>query len=238
MKTNLIEDSLNFYNSFKGSTLDEYRKKHKSYFDHVDRIIIDRILLNNKRSSLLDIGCGDGVRAKNISGLTGIESTLLIDNCQNMVDICNAFSGLACKKCLNSNAIISDAESFNFNKKFDVILCLANLLGHLNNVQACINNIFNHLSEGGIAFVEVNNKYHVGKYGLLNVLKNIFGDLLRTHSGKFKIVSFDSYVYLHNPFELDSKMRCFAYEKFFINNNGYSNMFNGNLLYVLKKRKA
>ena len=65
--------------------------------------------------------------------------------------------------------------------KFDVILCLWNVLGHLPDREArilALKNMANLLSRDGTLFIDVNNRYNANSYGCIHTFARMFYDFL------------------------------------------------------------
>ena len=220
-------NSIYYYNTFSRNSLTSYKDKNKSYFEKIDSIITE-FIKKNKYKTLLDVGCGDGIRSNNICLECDISDPVLIDNCQNMIDLCaeNDYKASLCE---------ADKQ---FDKKFDIILCIANLLGHIDNEENVIESINHNLNNNGVAFVEINNRYNINKYGLFKVIINLFKDFFKIKNGFYKIKN-KYLVYLYAPQEIDKLLnKYFKVEKRCIDSDGCikKSQFQGQILYILSKK--
>lgn len=91
--------------------------------------------------------------------------------------------------------------------RFGTVLCLWNVLGHivqLEDRERAVKNISKLLCDGGLLFIDVNNRLNVSQYGVFRVLKNLASVLLRQKGGLFSLPVHDSvsHVYLSNKWEL------------------------------------
>jgi 2-polyprenyl-3-methyl-5-hydroxy-6-metoxy-1,4-benzoquinol methylase len=163
-----------------------YASAHK-YLSSIDRLII-RYAPDNI-DSYLDVGAGDGVRASKLCKVLRPHRTVLVDRNHGMFEKCKQ---LDIGECHQSNIV-----DFDIDCKFDVITCLWSVLGHLDSQkerQAALNKMKSLLSEQGILFLDLNNRYNIAQYGLLSVIKNIF------RGGWFPLNDSSS-VYVHSFWE-------------------------------------
>jgi len=73
-----------------------------------------------KGDHVLDLACGTGVVSKTISSKVGPKGFVLgVDLSSKAISIAKKWNS----KKKNLDFIISDAENFHFNKKFDVVTC-------------------------------------------------------------------------------------------------------------------
>lgn len=103
-----------------------------------------------KKSSgndLLDIGCGTGEHIK------------YLKNTYNVIgaDISDEMLMLAKQKNPDVSFCIMNLLDFNFDQKFDAIICLFSAIGYLvtkENLDIAIRNVSAHLKKGGVFIVE------------------------------------------------------------------------------------
>jgi len=143
----------------------EYSAKKSAYLDAVDRFVIENIPAGAK--SLLDVGAGDGIRGMDIARRRGIGKVVLSDPSSEMIARCRQLGSDDIWQC----AVESLPET---TLRFDVILCLWNVLGHLAGrdvrVQALLR-IRQLLAPGGAIFFDVNNRHNASGYGLFEVAR-------------------------------------------------------------------
>lgn len=236
--------SKNFYKHFSNS-FKEYSFSKKKYLDTIDDIISD---LDNKPRSIIDIGAGDGRRSLKIAKKLGVNDLILVDDCDEILsDI---------KEDLNIKKIIEDISDNDFYKKIekksDLVLCLWNVLGHIETEEeriSAIKNISNLLNVNGVVYLDVNNRYNAKQYGFKNVVRNILKDLVffNKNNGDFSFSfkegenDIKTKVHIFNPYELDKYFKMYGLkilDKKFINYSTgeiESNIFSGQILYKLKK---
>lgn len=150
----------------------EYSEKKSAYLEAVNQYIVDRIPPNAQ--SLLDVGAGDGIRGMAIARQKGIGYTVLCDLSSEMA--------ARCKNLYPSEVWQAPAEELPVtNRRFDVILCLWNVLGHLDDRRARIKALTGMgrlLSDAGMLFFDVNNRHNAVAYGRCEVFKRRVLDCL------------------------------------------------------------
>jgi 2-polyprenyl-3-methyl-5-hydroxy-6-metoxy-1,4-benzoquinol methylase len=185
-----MESSIDLYSKF-AKYYRQYSKKRQKYLDKIDQLILNS-LPNDSVISLLDVGCGDGVRIKRLydKSANNITQMTLVDNCPPMIT-------LACKKLKDSKNVeirlvdISDTQlTTKLRGKFEVICCLWNVLGHIetdNKRILALRNMKKMLTKDGKIFLDVNNRYNFLQYGFKNVLINIWKDVTdpKSENGDF-----------------------------------------------------
>ncbi|MEK7172388.1 MAG: methyltransferase domain-containing protein, partial [Patescibacteria group bacterium] len=197
-----------FYTKF-ASLYADYATNRVKYLSAVDSFIKNELRIPlEPNSSLIDIGSGDGKRAKKIANTFGIKDITLVDNSDGMIDLIKKIEAV---KSIQAN--IADPD-FNLDKKYDIVLCLWNVLGHIPSVDGrkiALNNLAGLVKSNGLIFFDVNNRYNRSQYGLKSVLQNILKDILASKSsnGDFKL-KFDTEkellqtnVHIFNPFEIE-----------------------------------
>lgn len=212
-------------------------KEKNNYISSIDSIIINKI--NKDVNKFLDIGTGDGSRAIKISKHIGAKKIYLLENCPEMINPIYYNKDI--------NIIEDDILNFKTEEKFDVITCLWNVLGHIQGKSdryLAINKMYNYLAKDGLLFIDVNNRYNLKNYGLINFLKNIKKDISNSKEAGFynlKIENSSTSVYIHLPFEINKIAKEVGFktiEQKFINyDNGMieKNFLGGQSFYSLKK---
>ncbi len=105
-----------------------------------------------KNSYVLDIGCGDGYYAFQISKNKKIKNVTALDVSKNSIDY-------AKKKypCSKINFIIGEFEKINFNeKKFDAVY-MCEIIEHFDNTEKILKKIFTILKPDGMLFISTPN---------------------------------------------------------------------------------
>jgi 2-polyprenyl-3-methyl-5-hydroxy-6-metoxy-1,4-benzoquinol methylase len=148
----------------------EYANKRSRYISSVNEFIFREA---GHPKTFADVGSGDGLRGHLIGDRFGTKTTL-IDNSDGMLKLEAEISGVTVLK--------ADISSVMFDRtnKYDLVTCLWNVLGHIPTPEkrlGALKNLSSILSESGILFIDVNNRYNIANYGLFSVAKNIFMDL-------------------------------------------------------------
>ncbi|MBR9847597.1 MAG: class I SAM-dependent methyltransferase [Algicola sp.] len=134
-----------------------------NYLDAIDHLIITDV--NGKNiENYLDIGAGDGRRSIKISNNISVNNVTLLDESSEMLN-----------KLQDSKFDIVNESFLDFNstKKYDLITCLWNVIGHLPDKKSRIlffDKISNLLSDNGAFYFDVNNRYNISNYGYKNVM--------------------------------------------------------------------
>jgi len=137
-------------------------QQRKRYLDSIDELIIQRVPDNGRL--LLDVGAGDGSRASKIASRAKIDSVILLEPSREM-----ARRSAEAREIWNIRAEELDGDDAEFSsRRFDVILCLWNVLGHIRPASArerVLRQLGKLLSPGGRLFVDVNHRYNAKVYG-------------------------------------------------------------------------
>ncbi len=180
----------------------EYSQKKTSYIKAVDAFILENLPRNTK--SILDIGCGDGIRLESLLNKISFEQAWAVDSSSEMVALARS----------NTRAEVVQADIGNSNIevfvpiKFDVIFCLWNVLGHVDGYEArnrAILNMSEVLNVGGRIYIDVSNRYNIKHYGWRTVLKNLLTDCVHSNrdNGTFSYniqVASDKSIVAHSHF--------------------------------------
>lgn len=187
----------------------EYSEKKAEYINSVNKYIIDNI--PDDAASLLDIGAGDGIRGMYIAEQKKIKYVTLCEPSKEMI--------ARCKELHTSRLWQHAAEDLpECNEKFDVIICLWNVLGHLSHRQArikALKGINRLLADTGVFFFDVNNRHNASAYGWLNIIGRIFIDFVSpdesrgdaTFEWKIGNIIFPAKGHLFTPAEIESLIR-------------------------------
>src|SRR5215469_12811932 len=136
-------------------------QKREHYLLAVDREIVKRIPAGSR--SLLDVGAGDGSRALRIGSQAGIENVVLVEPSQNM-------RGLNPASVETWRIRAEDLDPGSTARKFDVITCLWNVIGHVPGTERRTRALFGMqrlLSQRGRLFLDVTHRYNMRSYGTL-----------------------------------------------------------------------
>lgn len=150
----------------------EYSETKKNYLQKVDECIIQNS--PSQVNSLLDVGAGDGVRGIGIAHRLNARRIVLTEPSKKMFSLCKQHTAAELWNC--------EAASMPLNQgKFDVILCLWNVLGHMPNNHArhsALKRMASLLADGGKLFIDVNNRYNAPAYGWVRVPLRMIVDAL------------------------------------------------------------
>jgi SAM-dependent methyltransferase len=131
-------------------------EERRSYLDSIDRLVIAGIPPGSR--SMLDVGAGDGSRARRIAQARDIPELVLLEPSVAMQ---------------RGNAIDQTmrAEDLHLvHAEFDVITCLWNVLGHIfpsaNRLEA-LRQFARLVSPQGRIFVDVQHRYNARHYGAI-----------------------------------------------------------------------
>lgn len=165
-----------FYTKFAQSYA-EYASEKKAYILAVDNIIKEECGL---AKTIVDVGAGDGKRGRRIANLLGVKNFTLIDSSDGMVAISQNIP--------NATVVKADISSLEFSleEKYNVVLCLWNVLGHVPSAETrrvAFNNLKTLVGDGGVIFLDVNNRYNISQYGMKAVIRNIWRDLFFPNEG-------------------------------------------------------
>jgi len=130
----------------------------RAYLARIEELVIAEIPAGS--SSLLDIGAGDGARSRRIAEAAVLTNVVLLEPSAEMRRFWpTGTQGWAIR-----------AEELNTrNDRFDVIICLWNVLGHIfpagQRVEV-LRQCARLLSPAGRLFVDVSHRYNAVHYGL------------------------------------------------------------------------
>lgn len=139
----------------------EYALKRKSYIEAVDGLVLTHL---RSKSSLMDVGSGDGNRFRRILSQSTIKKAIAVEPSSEMAKRCR----------LNAQVevIETTVDKLNDVGRFEAITALWNVLGHiplalriasLQKMAAC-------LAPDGIIMLDVNNRHNAPAYGRFKVL--------------------------------------------------------------------
>lgn len=193
-----------FYDKF-ANFYSDYAQSKKPYLSAVDNFIKKN---SGTPKTLIDVGSADGKRGKIIADALSVRDVTFVDNSDSMIILSKNITGVNVQK-----ADISD-PNFKSEKKYDLVICLWNVLGHISTIKGRENafkNLVELLADGGVMFIDVNNRYNISNYGLLEFIKNILKDIFlpRNRVGNFnlnfftKSGSIKTNVHIFSPFEIN-----------------------------------
>lgn len=148
----------------KKQPLDEgHNKQVKTYFNNTNnylnnnanialrKYIIQSLIGQPVNSSILDIGCGNGELSLQYSKHNKLD---YLDISENMINIVK--SNLNQNQLKANNLIVGEVLSYDFNKRYDIILCVG-VLAHVSSVNSVINKTKNLLKEDGCIIFQFTN---------------------------------------------------------------------------------
>ena len=143
-------------------------EERRPYLDSIDRLVISWIPPGS--GSMLDVGSGDGRRARRIAEAGGIAQLLLVEPSVGMHGS-------------DTKVRTMRAEELQLVEPgFDVITCLWNVLGHIfpSASRAKVLHQFARLvSPQGRIFVDVHHRYNARHYGAIPTALRYLHDRLR-----------------------------------------------------------
>jgi len=155
----------------------EYAGGKSAYLAAVDRFVLENLPAG--ADSLLDVGAGDGVRAMALAREAGIRRVVLCDS--------SAAMAARCRSLAPAEVWHLPAEAMPVaGEPFDVILCLWNVLGHLDtgNRRTALARMKELLSPRGAIFLDVNNRHNAAAYGWMTVAGRAVVDFLHPDEGR------------------------------------------------------
>jgi SAM-dependent methyltransferase len=135
-------------------------QQRKRYLDTIDELIVNRVAGSR---SLLDVGAGDGSRTTKIATEGNIESVVLLEPSREM-----ARRSVEPREVWAIRAEELDGDLEFSSRRFDAIICLWNVLGHIRPASArlqVLSHLRKMLSSSGKLFVDVNHRYNARTYG-------------------------------------------------------------------------
>jgi 2-polyprenyl-3-methyl-5-hydroxy-6-metoxy-1,4-benzoquinol methylase len=134
-------------------------EQRRPYLDRIDQLVLAEMPPGTR--SLLDVGAGNGARARRIAETRGVAELVVLEPSLAMQG-----NGSA-----NAKFWTMRAEELNsVQAEFDVITCLWNVLGHIFPASSRVEVLrqFGRLvSPTGRVFVDVNHRYNARQYGAL-----------------------------------------------------------------------
>jgi 2-polyprenyl-3-methyl-5-hydroxy-6-metoxy-1,4-benzoquinol methylase len=163
----VIQDPVIAYDQI-GPVFARIAEQRKLYLDGIDRLVISGIPAGSR--SMLDVGSGDGVRARRIARASDIPNLVLLEPSTGM-------------KRGDATVRTMRAENLHLLQgEYDVITCLWNVLGHIFPAAArseVIHQFARLLSPQGRIFIDVQNRYNARHYGKIPTALRFLHDHLR-----------------------------------------------------------
>jgi SAM-dependent methyltransferase len=221
----------------------ELSRGRDAYLRSVEQLILARIPHGSR--SLLDIGAGDGVRARRIASAAGIPRLVLLEPSAAMAALAG---GPAELWPIRAEALKPEA----ITERFDVVTCLWNVLGHIrpgSERQRTLTGIAQLLTPHGLFFLDVNHRYNARSHGVVATAarwihdrllpSDTNGDARAKWSSGSEIVSTFGHVFTDREVvRLAHAARLKPLERFVVDyDTGQRRRFafSGNLLYVFRR---
>ena len=173
----------NHYYDNLSKTYDQISKKKRKYLDSIDQEIFN-FLKSLNINTILDVGIGDGRRSnKYITKLNFSEKNFYgIEPSTKMY--------LEAKENFNEkqNIFNINLESYQTDQKFDLIMCLWNVIGHVSNLEIFIKKVSELISRKGYFIFDYNNIYNLKEYGLRSFMSNLLCGFFKDKF-EFRVVS-------------------------------------------------
>ena len=219
----------------------ELARERKAFLESVERLVISAIQVGSR--SLLDVGAGDGSRARRIAQTRGIPELMLLEPAVAM-------------QCGAPDIRTMRAEDLHtIAPGFDVILCLWNVLGHIFPATARIEVLRQFarlLAPHGKAFVDVAHRYNARHYGVAPTAARFIHDMFASREGNGDVaVSWDfrgkrtttqGHVFTHREMASLCRSAGLDIERKFVLDYATGQErrwdFEGHLLYVLRPRQT
>jgi ubiquinone/menaquinone biosynthesis C-methylase UbiE len=165
-------DAVKLYDAF-APYYREYSLSKSAYLTAVEKYVVEHLPEN--ASTLLDVGAGDGIRGMIIAGERKIGHVVLAEPSSEMADRCRKLPATEVWQLPAEELPTTDA-------RFDVIICLWNVLGHIGTrykrIEA-LKRMRRMLDDEGRLFLDVNNRHNASAYGSIRVLGRRFIDAIR-----------------------------------------------------------
>lgn len=204
-----------------------YSRSRLLYLNAVDSVVRQYL---TPESSVIDFGSGDGVRVHNIAKNITSKLCLVENSCNMITKIKDQYP-----RALILNQDFADVN-FQTGKKYDIAICLWNVLGHLGNEQRVLTgltNIRKSVRKNGIVILDINNRHNISQYkikAVKNIIKDVFTYKFANGDIKFNISingqNIPSYVHIFNKHEIEKLIDVAGFE---IKSGVYINYANGDI---------
>lgn len=204
-----------------------YSQSRLLYLNAVDSVVRQYL---TPESSVIDFGSGDGVRVHNIAQNITSKLCLVENSCNMITKIKDQYP-----RALILNKDFADVN-FQTGKKYDIAICLWNVLGHLGNEQrglTGLTNIRKTVRKNGIVILDINNRHNISQYkikAVKNIIKDVFTYKFANGDIKFNISingqNIPSYVHIFNKHEIEKLIDAAGFE---IKSGVYINYANGDI---------
>jgi SAM-dependent methyltransferase len=152
----------------------------RNYLISIENLIAARI--THGSDSLLDVGAGNGARSARIARLAGLTDLVLLEPSAEMV------KGAELPAAEIWPIRMEDLDATDFennrsrgNRRFDVIICLWNTLGHVRGFEIrarALKQLGGMLAPRGKLFLDLNHRYNTRAYGVFMTALRFLKDRL------------------------------------------------------------
>jgi 2-polyprenyl-3-methyl-5-hydroxy-6-metoxy-1,4-benzoquinol methylase len=218
-------------------------EQRRPYLDRVDQLVLSEMPPGSR--SMLDVGSGDGARARRIARTRGVAELVLLEPSLAMQG-----RGPTDAKVWTMRA----EELHPVQAEFDVITCLWNVLGHISSSSRVevLRQFARLVSPQGKIFVDVNHRYNARHYGPLRTALRFLhdrvswdeknGDVVVAWEVEDARVTTRGHVFTGREFRTLALAAGLSIEKTFIVDYTTGELrrwsWEGNLLYVLRPASA
>jgi SAM-dependent methyltransferase len=153
----------------------EISQRRKRYLDSIDQLTVARVPSGSR--SLLDVGAGDGKRARRIANKAGLSDVILLEPSAGMMKDYPDSAGIWKLRAED----LGPDNAGTGNHLFDVITCLWNVLGHIRPAKTrvqVLRQLSRRLTPEGVLFLDVNHRYNLRSYGLIRTAGRFLYDQL------------------------------------------------------------
>jgi len=197
----------------------EISQRRRAYLDAIERLIV------TPARSLLDVGAGDGSRTLRIARACGATRVVLLEPSAGM-------------RALQPQGVTHWAmraeDLIGVTDRFDVILCLWNVLGHIEDRVEVLRQ-FARL--GHSIYIDVNHQYNAAEYGLLTTLVRFLSGASGDVTVNWEACATRGHVFTDREFRSLARQAGLKVKKRFVIDYATGNLrrwsWQGNLLYVL-----
>jgi 2-polyprenyl-3-methyl-5-hydroxy-6-metoxy-1,4-benzoquinol methylase len=159
-----------------------YARTRAAYLDAVDRLLTASVPVGAR--SLLDVGAGDGVRAVALARACGLATVVLAEPSPAL--------RVRCREQSVTEVWGQHAEELPLSpRRFDVVTCLWNVLGHVParaGRLAALTRMRSLLTPTGVIFLDVHNRYNARAYGAAKTMARWLLDQLRPSESRGDVV--------------------------------------------------
>lgn len=134
-------------------------------------------------SAWLDVGAGDGVRIADLTSDFAGELWL--------IEPAKPLAKMAKESVPDSIVLEQTLEDAAGSptlkgKQFDVITCLWNVIGHVDDPKKFLREVGRLIDSKGILIIDVNNRHNVKQYGIGATLRNMLMSIFKTSTDKWR----------------------------------------------------